>query len=302
MQSPGRLNIERMCQLAGVSRATFYRELSRQDRPVADQDLRDAIQKICLSHRRYGYRRVNQELRKGGRVVDAKKLLRIMRQDNLLAIRQKAFRKPSESAGTAVFPNLLLHTEARGPDQIWVADITYIRLQKEFVFLAVILDRYTRRVVGWKLGRQMDVGLTLDALRQAVSARGPVPGLIHHSDRGVQYACQSYCRALADYKMLGSMSAPGHPWHNAFCESFMATLKEEEIYCREYATLEDLLASLEEFIDRYYNRIRLHSALGYQSPAQFEDGLQFTAPPAGHCGTEGKGLQAPAPSPDPLPR
>ena len=294
--------MDRMCQLAGISRATFYREYSRKDRPAADQDVRDAIQKICLAHRRYGYRRVDRELRKDGYAVHAKKVLRMMREDNLLAIRRKAFRKPPASATTAAFPNLLLHLEAKGPDQVWVADITYIRRQKEFVYLAVILDRYTRRVVGWKLDRQMDVGLTLDALSQAVATRRPAPGLIHHSDRGVQYACQSYCRALAEAKMLGSMSAPGWPWDNAVCESFMATLKKEEIYCREYATLEELRASLEEFIDRYYNQIRLHSTLGYLSPEDFERRHPSPTPPPGFYGTEGKGLQAPAPSPDPLPR
>ena len=132
------------------------------------------------------------------------------------------------------------------------------------------MDRYTRRVVGWQLGRHREVGLTLDALRKAIEDRGPEPGLIHHSDRDVQYACPSYCLALAEAKMLGSMSAPAWPWHNAVCESFMATLKKEEIYCHDYATLEELLASFEEFIDRYYNGIRLHSALGYQSPEGFE--------------------------------
>jgi putative transposase len=294
--------VHRMCELAGLSRATFYRDFTRQDRPSADQHLRDAMQKICLKHRAYGYRRVQQELRRDGQMVDEKKLLRMMREDNLLAIRQKAFRRPKESGAKVVFPNLLLHVEAKHPNEVWVSDITYIRLRKEFVYLAVILDRYTRRVVGWQLGRHMDAGLTLDALRKAIEARRPAPGLIHHSDQGVQYGCSSYCLALAAAKMLGSMSAPAWPWHNAVCESFMATLKKEEIYCHEYATLEELLASLEEFIDRYYNRFRLHSALGYQSPVDFELRQPSPMPPAGFCGTEGKGLQSPAPSPDPLPR
>ncbi len=277
MQSQGSLSVDRMCLLAGLSRATFYRLLRRQDRPMADQELRHSIQKICLRHRRYGYRRVRRHLKRDGMAVGDRRLLRLMREDNLLAIRKKGYVNPPSSQTTAAFPNLLLQLKATGPDQVWVADITYIRLQKEFVFLAVVLDRYTRRVVGWHLDRKMDISLTLAALRQALLARQPRPGLIHHSDRGIQYACQTYCRELMDHKILGSMSAAGNPYDNAVCESFMSTLKKEEIYCREYENLEQLRQSLEDFIERYYNRVRMHSALGYRAPAEYEAEIMATS-------------------------
>lgn len=260
-----------MCELARISRASYYRFLHRRAPAEADVELRAEIQRICLAHRRYGYRRVTAELRRRGWKVNHKKVLRLQQEDNLLAVRRRAWVTTTDSRhALAVFPNLAPCFDVTGPNQLWVADITYIRLQGEFVFLAVVLDVFSRRVVGWTVDRHLQASLALSALRRAIVDRRPPPGVVHHSDRGVQYACEAYVSELQKHGMVGSMSRPGCPWDNAFCESFMRTLKEEEIYCSEYATLEELAANLERFIEDYYNQARLHSALGYCSPASFE--------------------------------
>jgi putative transposase len=260
-----------MCELARVSRATYYRDWTRAEPVEAEIELRAEIQRVCLGHRRYGYRRVARALRPHGWIVNHKKVLRLMREDNLLAVRQRKFVTTTNSRhGLNVFPNLAPYLEPDGPDQLWVADITYIRLQREFVFLAVVLDVYTRRVVGWALARQMQVDLPLEALERAIRERNPPPGLVHHSDHGVQYANEGYVARLMRHQMIGSMSRTGYPYDNAFCESFIRTLKEEEIYCSTYSTMEELANNLKQFIEDYYNEKRLHSALGYRSPAEFE--------------------------------
>jgi putative transposase len=266
------LTIERMCQLAEVSRAGFYRSLQQQAPREEEMVVRARVQEVVLAHqRRYGCLRVTQELRDQGMIVNHKRVERIMREDNLLAIRYRKFMATTDSKHEhPVYLNLAKRMELTGINQLWVADITYIRLREEFVYLAVVLDAFSRRVVGWALERTLQARLALTALQQAVVDRCPAAGLVHHSDRGVQYACGEYTEAALGYGMLLSMSRAGCPYDNAACESFMKTLKQEEIYANEYRDIEHLRDHLEEFIDRYYNRCRLHSALSYQSPDRFE--------------------------------
>ena len=272
MSRQGSLSIERMCKLAGVSRATFYRSLREQQPVEEEMEVRSAIQQIALEHRRrYGYRRITAELRRRGMAVNHKRVLRMMREDNLLAVQPRAFVMTTDSDhGLEVYLNLAGRMKLTGIDQLWVADITYIRLKAEFVYLAVILDGHSRKVVGWALERTLASRLAVAALNQAVAVRQPLPGLVHHSDRGVQYACAEYVAVLKNYGMIPSMSRPANPYDNASCESFIKTLKREEIYTRRYDNLEHLRANIEEFVEEYYNRQRLHSALGYQAPEGFE--------------------------------
>jgi transposase InsO family protein len=272
MHLQGGLSIERMCQLAQVSRAGFYRSFQEQQPLQEEMELRSTIQQIFLEHRRhYGYRRVTKELRRRGLVVNHKRVERLMKEDNLLALQPKAFVTTTNSQHELeVYLNLASRMKLTGINQLWVADITYIRLQGEFVYLAVILDAYSRKVVGWQLDRKMTCDLTKTALQRAIATRQPAPGLVHHSDRGVQYAAHEYINLLAQHQIIPSMSRPANPYDNASCESFMKTLKREEIYASDYRDLEHLRQHLEEFIDRYYNRVRLHSALGYQPPEEFE--------------------------------
>ena len=262
-----------MCSLAKVSRASYYRDWAKTAPAEADVDLRNEIQKIYLSHRRYGYRRVGAELRRRGRVVNHKKIRRLMREDNLLAVRRRKFVTVDSKNALAVFPNLAPYMWPDGPDQGWVSDITYIRLRHEFVYLAVVLDAFSRRVVGWALDRHFQVSLPLRALQQAIATRHPPSGLVHHSDRGVQYASEAYVAVLFKHLIIGSMSRKGYPYDNAFCESFMRTLKEEEIYCSTYSDIDDLRKNLTYFLEVYYPLKRLHSALGYRTPAEFEAGF-----------------------------
>lgn len=268
----GSLSIERMCQLTGISRVGFYRSLQDHTPQEEDMEVRSAIQRIVLEHRRrYGYRRVTAELRRQGMLVNHKRVARIMREDNLLAVQHKHFVTTTNSNhNLEIYLNLAHRMKLSGLDQLWVADITYIRLHAEFVYLAVILDSFSRKVVGWKLDRTLTSRLAIDALQQAIEARQPLPGLVHHSDRGIQYASAEYVSILKKHEMISSMSRPANPYDNASCESFIKTLKREEIYANEYENLEHLHDHIEEFIDRYYNQIRLHSALGYRPPEEFE--------------------------------
>ena len=268
----GELTVERMCQLAQVSRAGFYRFLQEEAPAEKEMAEREAVQEVAIrNHRRYGYRRVTVAVNQAGWKINHKRVLRYMREDNLLGLRHKAFVSTTDSGHELeVFLNLAWRVEVTAIDQLWVADITYIRLRGEFVYLAVILDAFSRSVVGWALERRLQTGIALRALDMAIARRKPQRGLVHHSDRGVQYASQEYTERLEQHGMLPSMSRAGNPYDNAMCESFMKTLKQEEIYCHRYRGLEDLSAHMEEFIEQYYNRERLHSALGYTSPAQFE--------------------------------
>jgi transposase InsO family protein len=272
MSVQGSLSIERMCQLAGVSRAGFYRSLQEQRPTEEEMEVRSAIQRIALEHRRrYGYRRITAELRRQGMRVNHKRVSRLMREDNLLAVQPRAFVVTTDSDHEfEVYLNLAGRMKLSGINQLWVADITYIRLQREFVYLAVILDAFSRKVVGWALDRTLASRLPLAALERAITDRQPAPGLVHHSDRGVQYASGEYVKALQEQQMVPSMSRPANPYDNASCESFLKTLKREEIYANEYRDLDHLRANIEAFIDQYYNRRRLHSALGYRPPEEFE--------------------------------
>ncbi len=272
MPIEGGLSTERMCQLARVSRAGFYRSLKERVPLEESMEVRSTIQQIALEHRRrYGYRRVNAELRRRGMLVNHKRVARIMREDSLLAVQPKPFVTTTDSNhALEIYLNLARRMKLTGIDQLWVADITYIRLQAEFVYLAVILDGFSRKVVGWKLDQTLMSRLAIEALEQAIEARKPLAGLVHHSDRGVQYASGEYVAILKKREMVSSMSRPANPYDNASCESFIKTLKREEIYANEYENLEHLSDHIEEFIERYYNQKRLHSALGYRSPEEFE--------------------------------
>jgi transposase InsO family protein len=272
MPMQGNVSIERMCYLAQMSRAGFYRFLQQQVPVEEDMEVRTAIQQIATEHRRrYGYRRVSAELRRRGMLVNHKRVARIMREDNLLAVQPRQFVVTTDSNHRLeIYLNLARRMKLTGIDQLWVADITYIRLNTEFVYLAVILDGFSRKVVGWTLQRSLTSRLALAALQQAIAERKPRPGLVHHSDRGVQYASGEYVAVLNQHQMIPSMSRPANPYDNASCESFMKTLKWEEIYANRYENLEHLHTNIEIFIDEYYNRQRLHSALGYRSPEEFE--------------------------------
>jgi putative transposase len=270
-----------MCQLGRVSRAGYYRHLAEKAPEKEDLEVRDAIQKVALEHRRrYGYRRISVELRRRSLRVNHKRVLRLMREDNLLAIGTRKFVITTDSRHELlVYVNLAKRMQLTGINQLWVADLTYIRLQVEFVYLAVVLDRFSRRVVGWALERTLAARLAVTALEQAIATRQPKPGLVHHSDRGIQYASHEYVEVLTAHHITPSMSRPANPYDNAFCESFMKTLKQEEIYCNQYRDAEDLRAHIEEFIDNYYNCQRLHSALGYRTPEEFESDPQTSLPP-----------------------
>ncbi len=264
--------MKRLCAVMELSRASYYRKLRPSQPEPETVALRDQIQKIALAFPAYGYRRITAELARRGWSSNHKRVLRLMRQDNLLCLRRrKSFLRTTDSAHPfPVFANLAATLKPTAIDQLWVADITYIRLRCEFLYLAVVLDAYSRRVVGWALGRSLEAELTLTALRRALAARSPQPGLVHHSDRGVQYACGDYTALLAEHGIRGSMSRCGNPYDNAYAESFMKTLKYEEVYRNDYADLDDAAASIGEFIDQVYNQQRLHSALGYRPPAEFE--------------------------------
>ena len=240
----------------------------------ADADLRDRIEQIALRFARYGYRRMTAQLRREGWPVNHKRVLRLMRASDLLVKSKRKWLSTTDSRhGFRVYPNLCQGVTPTGLNQLWVADLTYVRLRWEFVYVAVILDAFSRRVVGYALSRSLEASLTVAALQAALADRLPSPGCIHHSDRGVQYACDEYVKLLTDAGLRISMSRRGNPYDNAQAESFFKTLKHEEVNLTEYRNLEEAASSIGAFIEQIYNRERLHSALGYLPPAEFEQTL-----------------------------
>lgn len=261
------VSLRQLCPLLGLSRSGVYAARQRAT-VVADGQataLRDAIERIVLECAGYGYRRVTHELRRQGWTVNAKRVLRIMREETLLCRIKRHFAATTDSAhGLGGYPNLLRGRRVDGPNQAWVADITYC-------YLAAILDAWSRRVVGWELSPHIDTNLTLAALERAIRERGPAPGLIHHSDHGVQYAATRYVARLEQCGAQLSMAAIGHVYENALAESFFATLKREEVYLHDYQSFAEAEANLARFIGAVYNHKRLHSSLGYRPPSEFED-------------------------------
>ena len=262
-------------EAVGLSRSTIWRQLRQPSTSHEDKlELRSQIQTIALEMRAYGYRPITAELHRRGVKVNHKCVLRLLREDNLLCLRQRAFVRTTDSRhNLMVYANLTRDLVLSNINQLWVADITYIRLLREFIYLAVLLDAFSRRCIGWAISRHIDTQLTLLALQMALNTRTIHPGLIHHSDQGVQYAATDYVAMLHEHKIEISMSRTGNPYDNAKAERFMRTLKYEEIYMNDYETLAEVRASIEHFIEAVYNRKRLHSAIGYRPPVEFEASL-----------------------------
>jgi len=270
------MSVGEMCGLAGVSRTGYYRFLTTPAAGDKDIDLRDAIQRIALEFPSYGRPRMTEELHRRGWAVGPNRVYRLMREDNLLCLRRRKFLVTTNSNhDRPVYPNLARGMVLTDIDQLWVADITYIRLETEFVYLAVVLDAYSRRVIGWALDRTLEDELTIAALEMALERRIPAPGLVHHSDRGVQYASQDYTDLLKSWGITISMSRKGNPYDNAACESFMKTLKYEEVHRQDYRDMAEARSSIQHFLERVYNEKRLHSALGYRPPVEFEQQLRL---------------------------
>ncbi len=279
------LPVERKCELLSVPRSSYYRHRKGPESQCQERDeVYGEVEKICGTMHQYGYRRVTAELHRRGITANHKRILALMRRNNLLCRRKKKYRVATTKSNHAyrIYPNLVKGMEITRTDQVWISDITYIHLPNEpacragrFVYLAVVLDAFSRKAIGWALQRHLDVTLSLNALKMATGARTVAPGLIHHSDRGVQYAATEYTDLLKENKIAISMSRAGNPYDNAKAESFMKTLKYEEVLINDYETIEEARESIAHFIDEVYNRKRLHSSLGYVPPVEFEN-VQLT--------------------------
>ena len=266
-------SVGRLCLAAGVSRASYYRGWAERSPGTEETQLRDLVQRLALAHRHYGYRRITALVRRQGWPANSKRVARIMREDNLLCLRRPAFKPATTDSrhGWRVWPNLARHLRPMAANQLWVADITYVRLDEAFVYLAVILDAFSRKVVGWAMADHLRAELALAALEMALQSRPVIPGgLVHHTDQGVQYACGDYIARLQAAGVQPSMSRAGCPYDNAMAESFMKTLKTEEVDGSAYTDLQDASTRIGEFIETVYNHQRLHSALDYLSPVEFE--------------------------------
>jgi putative transposase len=277
----GQTHVHHLCGLARLPRSGFYRRAEAKAPAKADADLRSAIHAIALAHKHYGHRMVAAELKRQGFEANRKRVLRLMREDNLLSLRKKPFapRTTDSRHSFLVAPNRIRSLVPSGLDQIWVADITYIRLEEDFVYLAAVLDAFSRKAIGWALQDHLKASLCIEALDMAIGARKPPPeSLIHHSDRGVQYACRDYANRLEAHRILPSMSLAGNPYDNAKAESFMKTLKKEEVYAQDYRTIEEARSSIGRFLETTYNAKRLHSSLGYKPPVEFEAKFRQTNP------------------------
>lgn len=266
-------SVRQMCQMLGVSRSWLYEKPAQAEPGEEETRLRDAIERICLAFPGYGYRRVTAQLHRDGWTINHKRVLSVMQTESLLCRLQRAFRPPSAGSTRAAYPNLTRELVVTKLDQVWVVDMTYIRLPQGFVYLACVLDAFSRRLIGWHLSRDIDTRLTLAALNQAIAARRPQVGLIHHSDRGVQYASGDYVARLGEIGASPSMSKAGCPYDNAKAESFFKTLKKEEVYLNQYRNFEEARTNLGAFLDDVYNFKRLHSSLGYLPPTEFEANL-----------------------------
>ena len=263
------LSVVAACRVLGLPRATYY----RGDGPGEDasMDLRASIHEVALEWPAYGYRRITAELHRRGVGANRERVLRLMREDNLLILRKRRFVHTTNSDHRLpIYPNLVPELIVTGCDQLWVSDITYIRLLREFIYLAVILDAFSRRCIGWALERHLEAELALSALRMAFETRAVTEGLVHHSDRGVQYASLDYTNLLKEHGIRISMSRRGNAYDNAQAESFLKTLKYEEVYLREYETMAEARDCIGHFLEAVYNQKRLHSALGYLPPVEFE--------------------------------
>lgn len=264
--------------MIGLSPSTYYYQPKRPraSREREDAALRDAIEAVQADFPRAGYRTVQVYLRRQGRFVGERRIRRIMKRFSLHAEIQRAFVHTTDSNHShRVYPNLLPGKSLTSINQAWAADLTYIRIVNSFVYLAVILDLFSRKVIGWAISRHIDAALALAALRQAIQQRQPPPGGVHHSDRGVQYLCNDYVALLAEHKFLISNSAKGNPYHNAFVESFMKTLKQEEVYLANYETYLDVLENLPSFIEEVYNEKRVHSGIDYLTPSELEKRIKI---------------------------
>jgi putative transposase len=284
LSTGGSISLSRASQLLDVNRSSYYQWISQQGQHPSDSAqniaLRDTIQRIAVEFPRYGYRRITVELKRQGIVVNHKKILRLMKEDNLLVVKKRFKPVTTDSNhGFSVYPNLIKDLEITQLNQVWASDITYIQLSQEFVYLSVILDLFSRRCIGWSLGRSLDTQLTLNALDMALHTRWnkDLAGLIHHSDQGVQYASYPYVEQLKNHHIQISMSRKGNPYDNAFVESFIKTLKWEEVYLNEYVTYGDALDNIGSFIDTIYNEKRLHSSLAYRSPVDFEQEVNLNS-------------------------
>jgi len=280
------ISVNRAAELLDASRSGYYKWRDKLHDPECEKNsdvaIKEEMQKIVIEFPGYGYRRVKVELRNRNHVVNQKKVRRFMKEDNLICVKKRFKLQTTDSNhGEKIYPNLAKTLEVTSINQLWVADITYIQLSKEFVYLAVVIDVFSRRCVGWDLSRNIDTQLTLNALLKALQTRktDDLKNLIHHSDQGVQYASMDYVNYLKDIGIQISMSRKGNPYDNAFAESFMKTLKYEEVYINEYGRFNDALQNIEHFIEEVYNLKRLHSSIGYKSPIDFEKTKSLNMPP-----------------------